>query len=854
MPAAKSARADLALLTSFWTDDVSREVLPNGLTLLLKPDRRAALASVQVWVKTGSLHEDAHLGAGLSHYLEHLLFKGTTRRQGKEISTTVQAHGGYINAYTTFDRTVYHIDVPAEHTGLAVDVLADMILHSTLPADEVTRERDVILREIDMVQDEPDQRLAEALFATAFREHPYRHPIIGHRDVFAAVTRDDLLAYYRARYVPNNLVVIVVGDVQPAAVRALVAEHFGTAPRARLAPVLVPDEPRQLAPRQMHRFEPVEISRAGLAWQVPGLAHADSPALDVLAMILGAGESSLLWQQVREKAGLVHSIDATSWNPGSTGLFYISILCDADKRERATAAIGRELARLRRQGCPAARMRQAVRQLVVSEINTRKTMSGQASRLGVAEVVVGDLSFSRSYFEALVRLTPRDLQRVLGQYLVPDTCTSVSLNPAPIAATNNPAPKQAAPARAEFEEITLSNGARLLLQPDPTLPNLHLRLCCLGGSLFEEPTKRGATALLATLLAKDTRRRSAAAVARHIEEVGGTFHSFAGNNSLGLAVEVLPTDADLALEILSDAVLQPSFRLATLRTERDAQLAALREENDDVVSLGRKLLRQRFFGRHPLAIESAGDEGGVKALDREDIVALHRRLLVAGNCVMAVAGSFDSRRLAARCRAFLAQLPRTPLVRQDGAFAGPENPGSTIEKLPRQQAVVLAAYPAPPLRAPDFHAGEVLEEFFSGMSSRLFERVRDELGLAYFVRSARVIGLDTAMFYFSAGTAPGSEEAVRAEIAREIKRVADGGVELAELRRCQTRLKAARRMSVQTNGSRAMQASLNALYGLLVNDLEDYDARIDAVAAADLTAFARRYLVERQCVRLTVRP
>ena len=187
--------SDHRLLDAFWKEPVERVVLPNGLTLILKSDQSAALASVQVWVKTGSTHENAHLGAGLSHYLEHMLFKGTERRAGREISATVQAHGGYINAYTTFDRTVYYIDLPSEHASVAIDLLADAVLHSTLPADECVKEKEVILREIAMTKDDPDNRMWDALFSTAFREHPYRQPIIGHEDVFSAVSREDLVAY-----------------------------------------------------------------------------------------------------------------------------------------------------------------------------------------------------------------------------------------------------------------------------------------------------------------------------------------------------------------------------------------------------------------------------------------------------------------------------------------------------------------------------------------------------------------------------------------------------------------------------------------------------------------------------------
>ena len=853
MAKSSSRTADSKLLETFWREPVERTVLPNGLTLILKPDSSAALASVQVWVKTGSQHEGASLGAGLSHFLEHMLFKGTSRRAGREISATVQAHGGYINAYTTFDRTVYYIDLPSEHVGVALDILGDAVLNSSLPADEVEKERDVILREIAMTRDDPDSRFWESLFATAFREHPYRYPIIGHRDVFAAVTREELLAYYRARYVPNNLVVVVVGDIDPAAVRADVENHFGTAPRVKLAPVLVPTEPPPLARREMHHFEDVELTRGGLAWQIPGLTHPDAPLLDLLATVLGTGDSSVLWQALREKARLVHSIDAQSWNPGSVGLFCISFNCDAPKREAATAAIERELQRCQTRGFTPAQLRKAIRQLTVGEINTRKTMAGQASRLGAAEVVVGDLDYGRSYFERMAAATPADLRRVLRQYLLEGQPTSISLNPkSGAAAVNGSAPRTAA--RPDFEEIRLKNGARLLLQPDPRLPNLHFRLLCLGGPPQEDAERHGASALLATMLTKDTRRRTSAEVARFIEEVGGSFYPFSGNSSLGLAVEVLPPDADRALQVLSDAVLAPAFKAATFAIERDAQLADLQQDDDDVVTLGRKLLRKKFFGTHPLALDASGDQAGVRAIESAHLAALHRRLFVAPNVVLSVAGDFKAAALVPKLKAFLAKLPAGEVPRKTVPFAGPAAIGDFVEKQPREQAVVFQAFPGPSILGSDFYVGEVADEIFSGMASRLFERVREEKGLAYFVRSARVSGLDAGMFYFYAGTAPQHAAEVLREIEAEIERVRSGGVEPVELARCQTRLTAARRQGLQTNAARAMQAGLNALYQLPLNDWKNYDARIRAVTREDLAEFARRYFQRDHRTQLVVQP
>ena len=848
-----SFASDLRLLETFWKESSERTVLANGLTLLVQRDTSAPVVSVQVWVKTGSIHEDALLGAGLSHYLEHLLFKGTERRAGREISTTVQAHGGNINAYTTFDRTVYYIDLPSAHVGVALDVLADAVLHSTLPADEVAREKDVILREIAMGNDDPDHRLGEALFDTAFRQHPYRYPVIGYKDVFTAVTRDDLVAYYRARYVPNNLVVVVAGDIDPAAVRVLVEEHFGSAPRSKLAPVFVLPEPAQLAPRALHRHEDVELTRAGLSWQIPGLTHADAPVLDLLAVLLGQGDSSVLWQSVREKARLVHSIDATSWNPGETGLFYISFICEPKHREAATRAVRRELDRAATQGFTLPQIRKGLRQLAVGEINTRKTMSGQASRLGAAEVVAGDVGFGKTYFERLARVTVADLRRVLRTYLGAERVTAVSLNPKSAEPTVSTIVKTDRVPDA-FTETVLPNGARLLLRPDRRLPNIHLRLLCEGGPLHEPAELRGATALLATLLTKDTKKRSAAEVAKFIEEVGGAFYPFSGNNSFGLAAEVLPGDVARALEALSDAVLTPSFKRTSFEVERDAQLADLQQDADDVVTVGRKLVRQKFFGAHPLGIDAHGTIEGIKAIKPADLAALWKRLGVARNIVLVAAGDFDPKVLAPKLKAFLAKLPRGTAPKRTAVFTAPGEVGDFIEKQPREQAVVFQAFPGPGLLADDYYIGEVADELFSGMSSRLFERVREEKGLAYFVRSSRVTGIDAGMFMFYAGTAPETADEVLVEINAEIARVQAGEVTAEELVRCQTRLKAGRRMGLQTNGARAMHAGLNTLYGLPVDDAATYDAHIDGVTIADLKGFAKKRFQTTLRTQLVVKP
>ncbi len=847
------APADRRLLERLWAQPVYRTELENGVILLVQPDDAAPVVSVQVWVKTGSQHEGALLGAGLSHYLEHLLFKGTTRRAGREISATVQAHGGSINAYTTYDRTVYYIDLPAPHMEVAVDLLADMTLQSTLPADEVTRERDVILREIAMGDDDHDRRHWDALARTVFKNHPLREPVIGHRDVFSAVTREELLAYYRERYAPNNLVVVIAGDITAEAARASVEKHFTPVARRRLAPVYQPAELTQLAPRRRRDTAEVEQSRGAIAWPTVALTHSDAPLLDLLAVVIGYGDSSPLWQTLREQQRVVHSIDAHHWSPGEAGMFALFFSCDPEKREAAELAVRGELDRIATKGFTRPELARAVRQLVVGEISGRKTTSRRAARLGSAEVVAGDLEFSRTWFARVAAATPAELTRVLRAWLTPRRENTVSLDPVPkpvvAKATKATLPVPAA----DWTPRTLPNGVRLLLRRDQRQPNLHLQLICEGGPLYETAGKRGATALLATLLTKDTAARAAAAVAAAIETVGGSFSPMSGNNTFGLAVEVLPGDAALAVELLRDAVLTPAFAARTFAVEQEAELAQLQQDEDDVVSAGHRLARKKFFGEHPFALDAHGDAEGVKALKPADLRALWKKLAVGGNVVVAVAGDFEEKTLLPALTAWLAKLPKGAAPARPARHQ-PARAALHAHARECSQALVFDAFPGPGALAPDDTRAAVLHEILSGMAARLFERVREEKGLAYFVSASRVAGIDDGMFYLYAGTQPGKEDEVLAEFDAELARLAAGEIEPAELSRAITRLQASRRMRLQTNAARAGEAAVRTLLGLPLETLAEWDARFAAVTAAELAAFVRTWLTGKKRQRLVVRP
>src|SRR5438874_2565389 len=295
-------------------------ILPNGLTIIVQEDHSAPVASVQAWCATGSINEDQHLGAGLSHILEHMLFKGTKTRSTNEIAQKVQDVGGYINAYTSFDRTVFWIDVPKDGVATALDVLADAMMNSTLPPEEYRKEQEVIRREFAMGMDDPDRMAGLLLFATAYQRHPYRFPVIGEIEIYDQLTQEQVMQYYKTRYVPNNLTLIVAGDVDGEKVRGQLAELFKNYPEKSLKPTFIPAEPPQLGRREVHNEFATELTRLALAWHIPEITHPDVPALDLLSTILGEGRSSRLYRRVREESGLAFGVSAFSYTPGDPGL------------------------------------------------------------------------------------------------------------------------------------------------------------------------------------------------------------------------------------------------------------------------------------------------------------------------------------------------------------------------------------------------------------------------------------------------------------------------------------------------------------------------------------------------------
>ena len=851
-PAAKSSSEDSDFSLQFPEVEADRHVLSNGLNVVVREDHSAPVASIQAWVGTGSIHEGRHLGAGVSHLLEHMLFKGTTTRSTNAIAQAVQDEGGYINAYTSFDRTVYWIDVPATGVNTALDLLADAVMNSTLPAEEFVKEQEVIRREFAMLADDPDRVNSQQLFATAYRTHPYRHPIIGHLALFNQLTRDEVMAYYKARYAPNNIFFVVAGDVRPDAVLAKLGEMFAPHEARPLPPVLVPEEPPQTGRREASLEFATELSRTVAAWHVPAVTHPDVPALEVLATALGDGRSARLYRRVRE-TGLAHGASAWSYVPGHPGLFGLDLTTDPDQREKAMQASFAVFADVLNGGLEARELAKAKKIILANQLHGLSTMRGQASDLGANWMLTGNLNFTRDFLNAIATVTNDDIVRVARTHLREQNLTITSVNPPgmKIARTGT-----LAVAAGPVQKFTLPNGLRLVVREDARLPLVSMHAVFKGGLLTESARDAGISRLFARVLPKGTKQRGADEIAEEIEAVGGSVGSDAGNNSVSVAVEVLQPDIDLGLDLLADLILHAEFPDAAVEREKQIQLAGIKAEDEHMSSAAKNLLRENLFAGHPFALRGSGTPETIAGLTRDHLVRYRDRLLVASNGVIAIFGNVEAARVVARVESLFARMhPGQP------ALTAPPQPAplaasQTVEhaKPNKEQAVLMVGYQTVDLHHPDKLALDVIDEASGDLGSRFFIRIREELGLAYFVGSTQLVGLAPGAMIFYLGTDPAKVAAVRSVFEGEIASLAKDGLTSAEFERARKKLLGKQAISMQSNASLAYHVALDELYGRGHDHYLRLEADLRALTLEGVNAVARRYLYEQPNVVAIVKP
>ena len=860
--------------------------LPNRMIIIAQRIETSPVVSVQAWIKTGSIFEQQHNGAGLSHFLEHLVSGGTTdTRTEAESNRILGQMGAQTNAATSLDTVRYYINTDEGHVETAIDLMSDWMQNSLIKQEEFARERQVIQREFDMGRGEPDRIFWKLTQQARYQVHPARHPTIGYLDEFLTISRDEIYNFYKTMYVPNNMVFVVVGDIDPARTIEQVAEQWADVEPGALPELKFPVEPELSRPVEVTGHADVSRPKLRLAWPGTRLGAEHDYALDLLAQVLGQGELSRLVQTVRNEQKLVTSIDAYNlsfaWGEGFFGVD--ATVADPTGQMTVDQRLGQvrdavleQVTRVRDQGVSEQELQRAKAKTLASVIYGAQTAEATASRLARDTIAMGDPDYLRRYAQAINKVTVEDLQAAARAVLEPDRLITVRL----LAQTAQPA-HQARPddpqidvdyepvdldnqrvieALAERRQgdgdqrqvqvtdmkmVRLDNGLRVLLQRDSRLPIVAMQWYHLGGLLADDVGREGVANAMSSMMIKGAGDRTHEQIAALLESTGSSLATSCGHNTFYVSGLALSEHWRDLLPLMADVVIRPTFPEDQWRLMQPRLLAAIDSINDRWSSQLFNTFHQTYFGDHPWSQPVIGRRAVVEGLTVGDLKRFHARRIAGPKGVLAVVGDIDLDQAEALVREQFAGLADQAAV----AFEAPR-PEPVQDELVKQQiakpltAVQIGFGPGLEVTSPDYPAMVVMTRVVSNFPSGwLHQALRGEgPGLAYaswaFARSGIVPGYWTIAFNTDATTAG---QAIQRSLALT-ERLQSEPVDAATLGRAKASALFGEVFGKQSNSQRATQAALDELYGVGYDHGRQMVEAIRKITAADIQRIARKYL------------
>ncbi|NQT95078.1 MAG: insulinase family protein [Candidatus Omnitrophica bacterium] len=822
--------------------DATSELLSNGLTLILKEDFRTPTFCAKLFIRTGSATEGDYTGSGITHLIEHLIFKGTSTRDAKELEDEIKSLGGNIGAYTTYDYTAFNIEGPSENILQLLDIFYDIIANPKFDKKEIASEKDVIKREMRLRDDAPETYLSQQLWQRAYIRHPYKNPIIGHEDIFDRLAQEDVREYYSRFYLPDNMVLVIVGDIDSGALKEKIAESFTKLQRRSPIQAVLPREPQQLTPRYIELAYPISKTFMAMGFHSVNLASKDLYALDTLAIILGAGRSSILYKEMHNKLKLVYSIGSYNYTPFDPGMFVITSAFDPKKKDQVIKELLEKIEKLKRSPVDKKELEKARNQVISSYIFSRQTQSSQASDLGISQLLASDMDFSKHYVEGVGSVDANDIMEVAKRYLGEENLTTVLLVPSAIKEIEEDAKSRSRIERA-ITKKTLKNGVRVLICNDSTLPLVSIRACIKGGLRAETKKDNGISNLTAHMLTKGSGGYSEEKLFFEIESMGGTLSAYSANNSFGVSLDVMSKDTKRAIELMEAVLVKPSFPNDKLQVLKNDMLAAIELIDDDIFKVAEKNLRKRLLDNSPYSMLPAGTAESVNSISRNDIIKFYRNYCVGPNVVVSICGDVDVDEVYKLVRSKLGRIKKKrPPELTEGKPSPITAQIDVREEMDKKQAVVMVGFRTVGINSPDRYPLQIISSIFSGGSGRLYANIRQKKGLAYALGTFGMTGLDIGTFIFYAATSIGNEVLVKDEIVEEIEKVSAGDLSEDEINAAKKSLITQHELGLQSAGSFALRTALDELYDLGYNNYQFYPKAVNNLTREDILKAAKKYL------------
>lgn len=878
--------------------------LSNGIPVILQNDD-APVAATYWWIKAGSADEQRG-EEGFAHYLEHMLFKDAAAKETGRASTgqtarEIEGLGGDINAYTSFDQTVYHVTCAAQHWEQVFKIFARMAKPQRFLQTDFAREREVILEELRKNEDSPGRQLFQALFSTTFKEHPYGRPVIGYPRTLKAATVQKLEAFYRRHYISGKMGLILVGPFGTDPSSPLRKKLLALAEKSFGAKVLKPqkaefkprraEKPTRATSTWVQKKFDVKSSTASISFRVPDLAHDDVPALDLLAGILGAGELSRVYQRLFYQLSLATEASGGMYIPRDPGMMYFQAEVDhADKLEPATRELIDQLRRIQDEGVTAEELERVIVNTESEKLYATQSTDGIAGRLGFLQFMMGDLDHDEKYLARLRAVTSDRLREVARKYLHYTRMNGVYLTPkdAPkvdfrgIAAYAKERLSQAAPTRSaeqrsaarrnlrgsskEFvaERFTLPSGTRVAYYERPDSSAFSIHASCLGGlrleighPLYAADEDWGVSNLLAATWTKGTDALTSQQIARVVEGRAASLDGFSGRNTIGLQAMALSRDWGEISSLFTDVLVGPRFAAEEIEHSRRVAEEDIRSIPDHSAQLCTKVFLENLFEAHPYGKLTTGSLESLQTMSTEKLRRYHAAWVRPDRLTISVAGAVPR----AQLDAWLERLDQATSRLRDGGASTPllVKPEAALRaprwqevRLGREQTHIIVGSRGSTLGHEDRYAIRLLQTILGGQSGRLFIELREKRSLAYTVAPISFDGLEPGYIGTYIACSPGKKEEAVGGIRRVLEDFAKKGAKGDEIARARRYLVGRRAMDLQGDSTLAAHFGLDTLYGLPQLTEAQIAQKYDAITSRQLQDLTRRYLLDAPQVTCTI--
>lgn len=827
--------------------EVGRFVLPNGLTVVVSPRPIRPLVACQIWVKAGSADE-APQEAGVAHLLEHMIFK-PTEAYPMGVAPLVEGMGGSVNAFTSYDYTVYHFVVPSRGFPEAFRALAHSVLDPLFDPGELEKEKGVVLEEIRMGKDDPQRAFYRRLWKEAFGDSPYGRPVIGTEETVRGLGVEDLRRFHRAHYRPDNMVVVVTGDVGKTEAIALVREAFAGRGGGEGGLKERKFPPRRYVPRVFFQ-EGGKKPMVLLGFPLKVLEERQKWAFDLLGEVLAGGRTSRLIRTIKEELGLAASIDAHFADLKGGGMLIVEAIPKEGEGAELLGALGRELKKVAAGDLSADELQRAKKAIEASFLYARETSEGEARVLGYFETAFGDARKVEEYLKAVRGFGAREVSDALRLALSSGPTIGIMVQEGEREGMERAARETFSPLR----KGKLSNGVRVLFLEDHSLPLVSVTVALEGGQRDEAPERAGLGRLLARCLTRGTEGMSSQEIAKVVEDLGGLLEGFSGRDSLGLSGKVPSDGLDRFLGVISEILRAPSFPEEELQKARAEQLVALKRQREDLTALAFQAFRSELFKGHPYGLNPLGEEETLAAIGREDLLRYWRDHLDPAGMVVALVGDCGWPEVLSLLEEKLGKIKGKGKGPRGRPLLTPRTFSLEVPYGEGEQAHFLMGGLGPPLGSEESYALQVIASALQGQGGRLFKGLREERGLAYeafFFYSPNLLG----GYYGAYGaTSPGKlQEAL--EVVRDILgEVASKGLSPEEVERAKEYLVGRHELSLEGYSALSEQLALYELYGLGAEYVFLYPEKIRRVTLEEIREVAQKYLDPSRLALLVLKP